>query len=782
VGTVFLAVAPAWLVTYLIAQKTGSQAELEWTLLSGGVGLLALAAAWFGGEHFVLRQVRMLHGAARLLAAGDLSSRTGLRNEKGELGDLARTFDEMANTLQERVKEREEAEKNLLVRALQQTAISALGQFALSTKDFPALLDQAVMMVAQNLEVEFCGVFELDSGSQTLLLRAGVGWKPGTVATARMTLETVAQAGFTLKAAEPIALEGEEGEKRFRASPLLQEHGIASSLTIGIAGDSQAFGVLGAYTSRVRKFTGDEIHFLMAVANVVAMAAASHAAEAERERLAAFARLSPNAVLELSGEGKVTYYNEAAMQLARDLGLGNPSELLPGNIPSIVNTCLEDGQNRITLQTQYEGRQLSWLFHAVVASRVVHTYVDDITDRLNLQAQLRQSQKMESVGQLAAGVAHDFNNMLTIIQGHAGLLLAKASSSPEVLDSAQAVYFAAERAAGLTRQLLMFSRKNVMQLQVLDLRSVVAHLASMLRRLLGETIKLQFTPPSELPPVQGDAGMIDQVVMNLAVNARDAMPSGGTLTVSISRVQVEEPFVDTHPEARAGSFVCLQVTDTGCGMDRATLARIFEPFFTTKEVGKGTGLGLATVYGIVKQHQGWIQVHSEPGQGTTFSLFFPAAEGPAPAPTTVSDVTKPVRGGQETILVVEDEPVVREMAQVILQGCGYRTLEAGSGKEALAVWEKHSRTIDLVLTDMVMPEGVSGMDLAERLVTANPRLKVIFASGYSMDNLDAAFIRKPNVLFLQKPYTHLTLARAVRQCLDRELAGTRSADVAAPAS
>jgi CheY-like chemotaxis protein len=376
---------------------------------------------------------------------------------------------------------------------------------------------------------------------------------------------------------------------------------------------------------------------------------------------------------------------------------------------------------------------------------------------------------MESVGQLAAGVAHDFNNMLTIIQGHAGMLMAKPTLPAEFQESAQAVYFAAERAASLTRQLLMFSRKNVMQPMPLDLREVVAHVSKMLQRLLGEDIALELDAPPYISLVQGDTGMIEQILMNLAVNARDAMPRGGTLAISTSTVTIDEAYAQVQPEARPGLFVWLRVSDTGCGMDEATMQRIFEPFFTTKEVGKGTGLGLATVYGIVKQHGGWIEVASEVGKGTSFNVFFPATGEPIvglQAETT--EAVEAVRGGKETILVVEDEPVLRDLAHVILRDCGYEVLEAGTGSEALRVWNTRQGEVDLLLTDMVMPDGMSGMELAQRLRDAHPELKIIFASGYSMEELDTGFVREGHALFLQKPYTHVTLPKAVRECLDAQ--------------
>ncbi|HEV2393337.1 MAG TPA: ATP-binding protein [Verrucomicrobiae bacterium] len=769
VGTVFLAVAPAWMFMYWLVKRTGSKQDLYWTLFSGGIGLLSLAAAWFGGERFVLRQVRILYRAARLLAGGHFSSRTGLASEHGEMGELARTIDGMAASLEEQVKEREQVEKNLLTRSLQQTVISALGQFALISDDFPTLLDQAVMLVCQTLEVEYCGIFELEPGGQTMVLRSGAGWNEGAVGHATVLTDPNTQLGVTLLAGEPVVVEDLASETRFGAAQFHLEHGVVSGITVAIVGQSEreVFGVLGAHTTHRRQFSGDEVHFLLAVATVLAMSVARRHAEATLQKLAAFAQLNPNPAMELDANGSLTYANEAAAKLAASIGKTDSGALLPVNIRSLVQTCLATADKPVSLETRLEGRSFSWAFYPVKSSQVVHAYIEDITDRLSLEAQLRQSQKMESVGQLAAGVAHDFNNMLTIIQGHAGMLLAKSGDKQDFFDSSQAIYFAAERAANLTRQLLMFSRKNVMQPALLDLREVVTHMTRMLERLLGETIYLEFLPPPELPLVQADAGMVEQVIMNLAVNARDAMPKGGILTISASPIEIHQGYMQSHPEARPGSFVCLRVTDTGCGMDAFTQTRIFEPFFTTKEVGKGTGLGLATVYGIVRQHEGWIEVFSEPGRGASFSVFFPASSQAAGPKALEATSSTPVRGGEETILIVEDEPVLRDMAHVILQDCGYHILEAASGRQALLVWEQHQQDIDLVLTDMVMPEGVSGMDLALKLIAAKPSIKIIFASGYSMDNLDTSFLTNGHALFLQKPYTHLSLAKAIRECLDR---------------
>ena len=691
-----------------------------------------------------------------------------MAGESGEFGELARAFDSLAEALEKRAKETERTEKALLHRSLQQTVIGALGQFALASSDLDALLSQAVLLTAQTLELEYCYVLELQADRNTALLRTGVGWKEGLVGTTVGEMAPGSDLAFALKAGEPVIVEDSANDRRFKPASLFQQHGIISSVIAAIGGHGLSFGLFGVGTTKRRTFTEDEVHFLLSSATLIAMNIERQRAEAAMHKLAVFAQLNPNPAMELAADGSITYFNDAALKLALSVGHENPRGLLPGDIASIVEDCLAGSRSSVGNETRIEGRTLSWSFHPVAGSRIVHAYVEDVTERLSLEAQLRQSQKMESVGQLAAGVAHDFNNMLTIIQGHSGMLLTKESLSPELLDSVQAVYFASERAANLTRQLLMFSRKNVMQPKPLDLREVVAHLSKMLERLLGATIRLELNAPPYIPLVHGDTGMIEQVLMNLSVNARDAMPKGGKLTISTSPVEIDERYAATHPEARPGSFVCLRVSDTGTGMDAMTLRRIFEPFFTTKEVGKGTGFGLATVYGIVKQHGGWVEVTSQLDAGSTFNVFFPAGMELVSSLPAESEAETEIRGGKETILVVEDEPVLRDMANLILTECGYAVLEAATGAEALRVWDRHKDKIHLLLTDMVMPEGMSGMELAQRLCAVRPQLKVIFASGYSMDDLDTNFLREGQAVFLQKPYTHVTLSKAVRECLDHQ--------------
>jgi PAS domain S-box-containing protein len=391
--------------------------------------------------------------------------------------------------------------------------------------------------------------------------------------------------------------------------------------------------------------------------------------------------------------------------------------------------------------------------------------VMDITERRQLGEQLRQSQKMEAIGQLAGGVAHDFNNILTVIHGHASLLLADKTVTNNAARSSQQIAQAAERAAGLTRQLLTFSRRQVMQPRRLDLNAVVSNMTMMLGRILGEDIVLQLNYWPQPAFIKADASMMEQVLLNLIVNARDAMPKGGQLSIKITPVKVAANQRTYRSESRAGEFVCMTVTDTGCGIDRENLRRIFEPFFTTKEVGKGTGLGLATVYGIVNQHQGWIEVDSELGKGASFRVFLPlAGEGtPAREEKTAPAV---VRGGSETILVVEDEIAVRELVCRVLGSHGYKILEAETGVKALELWQTNKKKIDLLLTDLIMPDRLNGRELAETLRADRPKLKVIFTSGYTADVVGKDFVLQRGLHYLQKPYDPQKLVVTVRECLD----------------
>jgi len=488
-------------------------------------------------------------------------------------------------------------------------------------------------------------------------------------------------------------------------------------------------------------------------------------AENEIQKLAAFPRVNPNPVLEFAADGSLSYANDAAHAMARSLGREELVSILPPNAGAIATQCLNIGQNRLREEVNINDRTLVWSFFPVASSQVVHCYGADVTDMLNLEAQLRHAQKLESVGQLAAGVAHDFNNILTIIQGYSDCLIARGQVDQTSRAALKQICDASKRAAALTRQLLTFSRKQVIQPKVLDLNAVLGNLANMLRRLLGEDVVLETDYVPNLPRIEADTGMLEQVVMNLAVNARDAMPKGGKLWIGTSAAEIDPAYTSRHPDARAGTFACLTVKDTGCGMEPKTLQRIFEPFFTTKEVGKGTGLGLATVYGIVKQHQGWIEVNSTVGVGTVFKIYLPGVSVLEEAAVEGSGEQGAVKGGKETILVVEDEHMLRELVRDVLQAYDYNVLEANSGPDALRLWDEYDGKIDLLLTDMVMPEGLNGRELADQLKKRKPDLKVIFSSGYSSETLGKDF-GQGDTVFLPKPYLPPQLAGLVRQSLD----------------
>jgi PAS domain S-box-containing protein len=487
--------------------------------------------------------------------------------------------------------------------------------------------------------------------------------------------------------------------------------------------------------------------------------------EATIKKLAAFAELNPNPVLEFAADATLTYFNEATLKLTARLKKNHPLEILPRDIAVLVQACLASGRTDLRRETHLEGRILAWSFFPVPAINAVHCYADDITERVNLEAQLRQSQKLDSIGQLSAGVAHDFNNILTIIQGYATLLLAGKGADPKLAEPLTQIANAAERASGLTRQLLLFSRKQVIQRKHLDFGEVIANMAKMLQRILGEDIKLEVQRAERLPRVFADAGMLEQVIMNLAVNARDAMPKGGRLVIKTERAEIDADYAARRVEARPGSFVAMSVTDTGTGIPPEILPKIFEPFFTTKEVGKGTGLGLATVFGIVKQHEGWIELDSEVGRGTTFRILLPAS-APTGAGESDPEAGTAVRGGNETILVTEDEPALRSLTRAALQRHGYSVLEAANGVEALGVWAAHKDKISLLLTDMVMPDGMSGSELAKKLMAQKPSLKVIYASGYSPEAGINGVELTEGVNFLPKPFQVEKLARTIRAALD----------------
>ena len=396
--------------------------------------------------------------------------------------------------------------------------------------------------------------------------------------------------------------------------------------------------------------------------------------------------------------------------------------------------------------------------------RMVGT-VQDITDRRLLEDQLRQSQKMEAIGRLAGGIAHDLNNALTAIAGYAELALGEVASDHAARADVEEIRREAERAGSVTRQLLAFSRKQLLEPRVFDLNETIAAISRLLSRLLGADVEVQTRLAGAALPVLGDPGQVEQAVINLAVNARDAMPDGGKLVLATALEAVDESFARSHLPMPAGQYVVLRVSDSGHGMSRETLVRIFEPFFTTKDVGKGTGLGLSMVYGTLKQIGGFIFVDSEINRGTTFRLYFPPAVAPAPAAADTAPVRESERHGHETLLIAEDEPSVRNLVASALRHDGYRLLLASSAEEALTLADAHEGPIDLLLTDAMMP-GKSGVELANLMTARRPGIPVIIMSGYTEETLSVPGLKEP-IALLQKPFTPRELRRRIRDVLDR---------------
>ncbi|SPE51229.1 putative Multi-sensor hybrid histidine kinase [Verrucomicrobia bacterium] len=535
----------------------------------------------------------------------------------------------------------------------------------------------------------------------------------------------------------------------------------------------------------IRDAAGRPARTMAAIEDVTTHKLAQAALAQSEERFRTLFELAPDGIYLCDLQGRFVGGNKAAEELvgyARAELIGKSfltlNLLSASDLRRAAAALARNAQGEATGPEEYEltrkdGRKLSLEIRTFPAKTqqqlLVLGVARDITERKQLEAQFRQAQKMEAIGQLAGGVAHDFNNLLAVMRGNADLLLMDAEqNTSQTNECLKHIAAAAERAAGLTRQLLIFSRKQAIQSEPLALNGLVQNLTKMLKRVIREDIRLECRYAEQLPFVQADPGMLEQALLNLVVNARDAMPRGGQLLIATEGVRFDAASAGTHPDARPGEFVCLSVSDAGTGIAPEHLERIFEPFFTTKEPGKGTGLGLATVYGIVKQHQGWVEVSSRVGVGTTFRILLPAI--PPPARTAVAAPDAELRGGSETILLVEDDYSVRMITRHVLETFKYKVHEASCAREAVEVWGRHAGEIALLLTDIVMPEGVTGRELADRLRAAKPGLRVIFLSGYSGDvvGVDTEFFRRTGSCFLHKPCATAILIQTVRQCLDAE--------------
>ncbi len=767
---------------------------IVYSAFQGGLtaGLVSAAVAWAYVAHFFsnpgdlfaytddnLRRV-ILWGVAMPAMAALVGH---LQHRASRVGTVEASFE----ALKAEIAAREKTETALAGRARQQAVVAELGRLALAGGGLQELLDYAVAGVAESFGVEFCKVLELEPGGSTLRLVAGVGWRPGLIGQATVPAQRDSQAGFTLHRLEPVVTDDLRSETRFSGPPLLLDHGVVSGLSVIIGDHDRPFGVLGAHTTRRRAFTPDDVTLFQSVANVLAVAIQRQRAEAELRQAAAHlanvTAVSPAILYTLEyreGLPVTTWVGENVTSLA---GYSVPEALQPGWWRTQLHPEDRDKALAVAAQLGLQGDRSSheyrflrkdgtaiWIRderHLLRSEdgtpyEIVGAWMD-VTERRGLEEQFLQVQKMETVGLLAGGVAHDFNNLLTVITSSVDLALPRLGDDDPLAADLREIRRAADRAAALTRQLLAFSRRQILRLEVLDLNASLIEMETMLPRVLGEDIALAVRRGRGVGNVRADPGQLSQIIMNLAVNGRDAMPGGGTLTFQTGTVTLEREDTREHPGVPPGEYATLTVTDTGIGMDDATRRRIFEPFFTTKALGLGTGLGLSTVYGIVTQTGGHIAVTSEPGKGTTFRLYFPRVAEPVAVPNPARAAAQ--ARGTETILVVEDEAAVRRLVHRILSGAGYTVRVAETRGEALYAVEEGDGAVDLLLTDVVMP-SVSGPDLAEELRGRRPELKVLYMSGYTEKLTVGQGTIGQGAPFIGKPFNTEELTRKVREVLD----------------
>ncbi len=642
----------------------------------------------------------------------------------------------------------------------------------------PETLTRCARAVARHLDAAAACIWTVNEGANRLELLASAGVPEAvTRAFARVPLDQ-SPIGDITRQSEPFYANN-AADLGLTPAAWGERDGITALAAYPLFVEERVVGILAAFSQRpladfVREALG-------AVADQLALGIERRRAEDElrqsQERFSKVFRASPIGIAISSiGEDRYLDVNDAFLAMIerdRDDVLGRTvTEVGVWQDPSAPAGVLEELRQNGTvrdrdleLRTKHGETRLAMASFEQIelgGRPCLLALVHDLSERRRLEDQLRQSQKMEAVGRLAGGVAHDFNNLLAVITGYCDLLLRKMAPEGDERADIEEIRNAADGASSLTRQLLAFSRRQVVEPRVLDLNDVVAKMERMLKRITGEDIELATHFAPQLPSIRADAGQMEQVLLNLVVNARDAMPTGGRLLIETDAVELDESYGRDHPAERPGKYVMLAVTDTGIGMDAQTQAHIFEPFFTTKEVGEGSGLGLATVYGIVKQSEGFIWVYSEVGTGTTFKVYLPQVDQKADAPVVAVEPTS--LQGTEAILVVEDSPQLRSLMREVLEMHGYRVLDASTGRAALEVATQPGTHIDLLLTDVIMP-GMNGRELADTLTAKQPGLKVVFASGYTADALTRYGVGTGSG-YLQKPFSPKILASKVREILD----------------
>jgi PAS domain S-box-containing protein len=692
-----------------------------------------------------------------------------VRNERGEVYRIAGVVSD--------VTERRGADEALAQRARLAELNADVGRALAQGTTLRDTLQRCTEAMVRHLDAAFARIWTLNEQAQVLELQASAGLYTHLDGSHSRVPVGQLKIGMIAQQRRPVQTNAVVGDPSVHDQEWAKREGMVAFAGYPLIVADRVVGVMAMFARH--PFSPYVQDALGSIADGLAVGIERKQSEELIRQLSKAVEQSPAGVVITDTAGAIQYMNRRATELtgyasAEVLGK-NPrifksGTTSPAAYRELWETISAGEEWRGVLQNRRKDGRLWWNAATIspirdAAGRVTHFLAiqQDVTDQRHLEDQFRQAQKMEAVGRLAGGVAHDFNNLLTVISSYSDLLLGDLAAEDPRRADLEEIRKAAGGAATLTRQLLAFSRKQVLEPRVLDLNAVVVGADKMLKRLIGEDIDLVSVLAPDVGAVRADAGQIEQVIMNLAVNARDAMPDGGQLTIETSNVQLDAAYTDQHSAVGPGAYVLLSMTDTGTGMDEHTKAHIFEPFFTTKQQGKGTGLGLATVYGIVKQSGGFIWVYSELGRGTTFKIYFPRVAEPASLPATPA--VPESLGGTETVLLAEDAAAVRAVARAALTLHGYTVLEAADGRTALELGTGHEGPVHLLITDIVMP-GMSGRQLADRLTERRPELKVLFVSGYTDEAITRHGILEPGIAFLQKPFTPDSLARKVREVLD----------------
>ena len=680
------------------------------------------------------------------------------------------------------VSDRVLAQTQLHNRIRQQQAVAELGKFALSAQSLEPILDRAVNLGANTLGVEYCKILELQPNN-TLLLKAGIGWQDGLVGTATLDINENSQAGYTLQQSQPVIVDDLRTETRFSGPSLLINHQVISGMSVVILDGAKPFGVLGTHTRQHRLFNQDDINFLWAIANIIAQANERQQAEMKIRQQASLLNVATDAIMVRELDDKILFWNQGAEKLygwTKEETLNKQANELFYQKSKATKAKLDDIHQKIRQKGEWEG-ELNQITKAgkkiIVESRwtlvkdeadnpqsylVVNT---DITEQKQLEAQFLRTQRLESLGTLAGGIAHDLNNILAPILGFSRLLPLRL---PDVDEKTKGFFKIIEnnanRGSALVKQILTFARGLEGERGAVQIRHLIVEVGQIINQTFPKSIELVTNISKNLWTVNADVNQLHQVLMNLAVNARDAMSNGGTLTIDAENMTVDAEYARLHLDAIEGSYVLITVTDTGIGIPPEVIDRIFEPFFTTKEVGQGTGLGLSTVIGIIKSHGGFVDVASEQernGSGTQFKVFLPASDIVA---SNFEETEKILPGNRELILVVDDETAILEVTKATLETYNYRVLIASNGIEAIATYAQNQEAIDLVIMDIMMP-AMDGKTAILILKQINPELKIIAVSGL-IDRQEISTESDGNVTaFLNKPYANDDLLRTISEML-----------------